>query len=392
MRSEITPGGIAERALRRSTSKAELAKDEAYGYDSAARSKEPKPSERFGWEVTVTSRPKWIRILRSHIGPKPMIYSLAVVLSSCGPSIAYTPVMYEPFTRDLRNSLSLTRPQVACLQYYLSHEVTLERELHEGDFQIQSGRLERRHGHVYHVVQFPAHAPAILRPTSAIQPETVGAQFDNSQPGPLYFAVTSASAGKYDLAIYVHNGEFRTRFAGSEFTVTNGASAYLQLRVADKSAKKTVADSYNGLTLEQAAKSPVPVGVKTIGRILPAPNMDSCVAMETDNLAVEHAKLVTGCTEALSNCVALAQDYEWRNDVYSVRGMADLDALCLRKDGQACFVSDRQSEFALQTSCNAGIAVACTMLGDVQDISLRQTSYARACSLGDIAGCAKGNN
>lgn len=50
------------------------------------------------------------------------------------------------FTRQLREQLSLTPPEIKSLQFYLSNPITLQRELSSGDRQVSHGKLVTKDG------------------------------------------------------------------------------------------------------------------------------------------------------------------------------------------------------------------------------------------------------
>ena len=68
---------------------------------------------------------------------------------------------YVPFTRDLISTYSLSEDDVKHLQFYVSKEILLHRELSNGEVNIAKGKLIVDNGKTVDEVGVPQYAPGI---------------------------------------------------------------------------------------------------------------------------------------------------------------------------------------------------------------------------------------
>jgi hypothetical protein len=88
------------------------------------------------------------------------LLALSSVLLGCGATLV-------PFTHELRSQQNLSADDVQQLQFYLSHTVTLRRELELSSRQIEDGNLQLRSGKTLEEVVIEAETPGVATALSA---------------------------------------------------------------------------------------------------------------------------------------------------------------------------------------------------------------------------------
>lgn len=148
---------------------------------------------------------------------------------------------FIPLTQTMRTSYQLAPQEVACLQYYISDTVVLERDVTGELVGVEGGELVRRGGRQIHVVRIPGHAPGRLI-ADFVADDVVGARFGAEQPTPILFThegwLTLRTTGpdRRDRYALQMNGreqggtEFTVLYGGRPYSVASGREAYLMIR------------------------------------------------------------------------------------------------------------------------------------------------------------------
>lgn len=164
----------------------------------------------------------------------------SVVIACCGCT------RYIAFSQSLRESSRLAPEELACLQFYLSETLVLERDVTGEAIGVEGGELVRRGGRRIHVVRIRKVAPGRLV-ADQIGATRVGARFGARQPTPLTFSAGRAftirlhGPDAHDrYAIELNGGTdgeaFREHWAplvlygGRRYSVASGRGAYLMIR------------------------------------------------------------------------------------------------------------------------------------------------------------------
>lgn len=132
---------------------------------------------------------------------------------------------YVPFTEQMR--VSLSRAQVACLQYYLSDEVILEREAGDALTGVEDGELVTREGQVIHVVTVERMAKARVIADTVVSNQ-MGVRFGDEQPTPLRFGARPGPL--FALNGQNEGGSFYVRYGNYLYRVVSTSEAHLLIR------------------------------------------------------------------------------------------------------------------------------------------------------------------
>lgn len=79
---------------------------------------------------------------------------LIMTLASCSPRLT-------PFTASLRNEYQWTDSDLKKIQFYLSDEIVLWREVKDGDAKIKDGAIKIRDGKKVEEIRFPRKTPCV---------------------------------------------------------------------------------------------------------------------------------------------------------------------------------------------------------------------------------------
>lgn len=79
---------------------------------------------------------------------------LLATLASCSPRLT-------PFTANLRNEYGWTDDDLKKIQFYLSDEIVLWREIKDGDAKISEGAIKIRNGKKVEEIRFPKRTPGV---------------------------------------------------------------------------------------------------------------------------------------------------------------------------------------------------------------------------------------
>ncbi len=80
---------------------------------------------------------------------------VAVLLSSCGPT-------YRPFTKDLQDSYEWSESDLKHIQFYLSRDIVLQRNLRKGESVIKEGKIILRDGRRVEEIVIREGTPGLL--------------------------------------------------------------------------------------------------------------------------------------------------------------------------------------------------------------------------------------
>ncbi|NND06916.1 MAG: hypothetical protein HKN87_11100 [Saprospiraceae bacterium] len=76
-------------------------------------------------------------------------------LVSCSPN-------YKPFTVDLQDSYNWSEDELKKIQFYLSQEIVLQRNLSKGESVIEGGKIQVREGRRIEEIRIPEGTPGVL--------------------------------------------------------------------------------------------------------------------------------------------------------------------------------------------------------------------------------------
>ncbi|MBW2457420.1 MAG: DNA-directed RNA polymerase [Deltaproteobacteria bacterium] len=129
----------------------------------------------------------------SHVLPLVALVLVSSVLTGCGATMV-------PFTHELRSQQSLSVDDVQQLQFYVSHTVTLRREVELSSRQIEGGNLKLRSGKTLEEVVVEQETPGIA---TVVNDTTISVSFEEGtaltfalrtgQPEPLVASPPSLS-------------------------------------------------------------------------------------------------------------------------------------------------------------------------------------------------------
>ncbi len=83
-----------------------------------------------------------------------LLMVLMGTLISCSPRLT-------PFTANLRNEYGWTDEDLKKIQFYLSDEIVLWREIRDGDAKISDGAIKIRNGKKVEEIRFPKRTPGV---------------------------------------------------------------------------------------------------------------------------------------------------------------------------------------------------------------------------------------
>lgn len=87
-----------------------------------------------------------------HIG---IVTSFLLLIFGCSPN-------YRPFTEDLQNSYQWSEDDLKHIQFYLSNDIILRRELSKGESVIEGGRIVLEEGRRVEEIIFEEGTPGVL--------------------------------------------------------------------------------------------------------------------------------------------------------------------------------------------------------------------------------------
>ncbi len=119
-----------------------------------------------------------------------LIIGLSVTLIACSPN-------YKPFTVDLQKSFDWTEDELKQIQFYLSKDIVLQRQLSMGESVIEGGKIEVREGRRVEEVVIPEGTPGILM--FMPKPNRMAISFETGKDKFLMFGPHPKWDGRYML-------------------------------------------------------------------------------------------------------------------------------------------------------------------------------------------------
>lgn len=153
---------------------------------------------------------------------------LVATLASCSPRLT-------PFTANLRNEYQWSEKDLEKIQFYLSEEIVLWREINDGDAKIDDGAIKVRNGKKVEEIRFPKRTPGVF----IIEPRTnnFGIAFENGNSKYLMFGPSKKRADFVLLAADWSKDVGRISY-GDRIYYTTDDSAFARLMVDLRAAQK----------------------------------------------------------------------------------------------------------------------------------------------------------
>ena len=152
----------------------------------------------------------------------PALLFCVLALSGCGPRLS-------PFTQRLYEDQGWTEGELRRIQFYLSEDVVLQRELRNDRTQINRGTVKVINGREVEQVVFKRNTPGIF----TFQPKTqrVAISFEEDADNFLVFGPNPKNGDRYTLLASDWNRNFGTvNYAGREWQVSS-ADAFASLLI-----------------------------------------------------------------------------------------------------------------------------------------------------------------
>ncbi len=154
--------------------------------------------------------------------------ALIATIASCSPRLT-------PFTANLRNEYQWSEKDLKKIQFYLSEEIVLWREIRDGDAKIDDGAIKIRNGKKVEEIRFPKRTPGVF----IVEPKTnnFGIAFENGNSKYLMFGPSKKRADFVLLAADWKKDIGRISY-GDRIYYTTDESAFARLMVDLRSAQK----------------------------------------------------------------------------------------------------------------------------------------------------------
>jgi hypothetical protein len=137
-----------------------------------------------------------------------LFFSLALLFSSCKNLV--------PYTDSMRKQHNWTEEQVKRIQFYVSHDVVLHRELTKGSTEIVQGKIKMENGKKVEEILIRAGTPGVL--TDMPKENKMLVSFEVGDDHYLSFGVNPDAGDKYVLlASDWKNGMGKIHYAGNEY-------------------------------------------------------------------------------------------------------------------------------------------------------------------------------
>lgn len=134
-----------------------------------------------------------------------------------------------PYTDNMRKQHNWSEDQVRRIQFYVSHEIILHRELSEGNTKIVSGKIKMMNGKQVEEIIIREGTKGVLTEMPKENKMLVSFEVDDAHY--LSFGISPSSGDKYVLlASDWNNGMGTVHYAGETFT-TDPDSKYAYLMV-----------------------------------------------------------------------------------------------------------------------------------------------------------------
>jgi len=153
---------------------------------------------------------------------------LLATLASCSPKLT-------PFTSNLRNEYGWTDEDLQKIQFYLSDEIVLWRQIKDGEAKISNGTISVRNGKKVEEIRFPKRTPGVY----LFEPKSnrFAIAFETSDDKYLMFGPSKRSAEFVLLAADWNKNTGKISYDKKVYNTTRN-SAYASLLVDLKKAKQ----------------------------------------------------------------------------------------------------------------------------------------------------------
>ena len=143
-------------------------------------------------------------------------------LTSCGPKL-------RPLTQRIVDEQQWTSAEFERIQFYLSEDLVLTRELRDGKTTIQNGQVRVINGKDVEQVIFPAKTPGVF--VFSPKSQRVAVTFEDGNDNYLVFGPNPSAGNTYVLLAQDWNRSSGTvSYAGKPWTVST-ANAYASLMI-----------------------------------------------------------------------------------------------------------------------------------------------------------------
>lgn len=154
---------------------------------------------------------------------------LAGTIVSCSPR-------YTPFTANLRNEYQWTEKDLKSIQFYLSDDIVLWREVRDGDAKIKDGAIKIRDGKRVEEIVFPRRTPGVF----LFEPKSnqFAVSFETSDEKFLMFGPSKRRGADFVLLAADWKRDVGRISYDNSIYFTSDESAYARLMVDLRAAKK----------------------------------------------------------------------------------------------------------------------------------------------------------
>ncbi|MEO0735028.1 MAG: hypothetical protein AAFZ52_19475 [Bacteroidota bacterium] len=152
----------------------------------------------------------------------PLLALFAVLFSSCGPKLS-------PLTQRLIEDQKWQEDELKRIQFYLSEDLVLTRELRDGNTQIRNGQVKIIDGREVEQMVFKRNTPGIF--VFSPKSQRMAVSFEGSDEDYLIFGPNPKAGDRYTLLASDWNRRSGTvSYAGRKWRV-NSADAYASLLI-----------------------------------------------------------------------------------------------------------------------------------------------------------------
>lgn len=152
------------------------------------------------------------------------LLSLLFILSSCGPKLS-------PFTQRLYEDQKWSKEDLSRIQFYLSEDLVLTRELRDGRSEIKGGQIKIIDGREVEQVIFKRNTPGVY--TFSPKADRVAISFESTDENYLIFGPNPKAGNRYTIRGKEWNGRARygtVTYGGREWRIST-SDAYASLLI-----------------------------------------------------------------------------------------------------------------------------------------------------------------
>jgi len=145
-----------------------------------------------------------------------------ILFSSCGPKLS-------PLTQRLVDDQNWSEEELKRIQFYLSEDLVLTRELRDGKTEIRNGQVKVIDGREVEQVVFKRNTPGVF--VFAPKGQRIAVSFENSDENYLVFGPNPKAGNRYAIRAAEWNRRSGTvTYAGRKWTI-NSVDAYASLLI-----------------------------------------------------------------------------------------------------------------------------------------------------------------